>query len=149
MRLTEEIITLHEDWDFRPSLYTAFTLNDSKHDGTDHPLVNASQDIVPGMPHGLWVVSPDRDGPANGGLSAKYTASRRVSMTADWYTDAYWMVDAYVCFRGEALSDLLRSTELAIVANNLLDTPYLSAITKNAAWLGAARTISMSATVSF
>jgi len=68
---------------------------------------------------------------------------------ADWYTDPYWTVDAYVTFRGEALSDLLRSTEFSIVANNLRDTPYLSAITENAAWLGAPRTISMTTTISF
>ncbi|MCY4646405.1 MAG: TonB-dependent receptor [Gammaproteobacteria bacterium] len=138
----------------RTSLYTALTLNDSKYLGTDDPLVDASQGIVPGtdvtgVPPRLWVVSLDRDGPLGGGLSAKYTAARRVSLTADWYTDAYWTVDAYVSFRGEALSDLFRSTEFSIVANNLLDTPYLSAITENAAWLGAARTISTTATVSF
>ena len=32
---------------------------------------------------------------------------------------------------------------------DLLDKAYLSAITENAAWLGAPRTISMTATVSF
>ena len=47
------------------------------------------------------------------------------------------------------LSELLRSTEFSIVANNLLDKAYLSAITENAAWLGAPRTISMTATISF
>ena len=62
---------------------------------------------------------------------------------------SYWLVDAYVSFSGEALSELLRSTEFSIVANNLFDKAYLSAITENAAWLGAPRTISMTATVSF
>ena len=138
----------------RTSLYTALTLNDSKYVGTDDPLVDASQGIVPGtdvtgVPPRLWVVSLDRTGPLGGGLSAKYTASRRVSLTADWYTDAYWVVDAYVSFSGEALSDLFRTTEFSIVANNVLDSPYLSAITENAAWLGAPRTISMTTTVSF
>ena len=138
----------------RTSLYSALTLNDSKYVGTDDPLVDASQGIVPGtdvtgVPPRLWVLSLDRTGPLGGGLSAKYTASRRVSLTADWETDAYWTVDAYVSFQGEALSDVFRSTEFSIVANNLLDTPYLSAITENAAWLGAPRTISMTATVSF
>ena len=138
----------------RTSLYTAITLNDSKYLGTDDPLADASQGIVPGtdvtgVPSRLWAVSLDRDGPLGGGLSAKYTAARRVSLTADWYTDAYWTVDAYVSFRGEALSDLIRSTEFSIVANNLLDTPYLSTITENAAWLGPPRTISMTATISF
>ena len=138
----------------RTSLYTALTLNDSKYVGTDDPLVDASQDIVPGtdvtgVPPRLWVVSLDRTGPLGGGLSAKYTAPRRVSLTADWYTDAYWVVDAYVSFSGEALSDLFRATEFSIVANNVLDSPYLSAITENAAWLGAPRTISMTVTISW
>ena len=138
----------------RTSLYTALTLNDSKYLGTDDPLIDASQGIVPGtdvagVPPRLWVLSLDRTGPLGGGLSAKYTAPRRVSLTADWYTDPYWVVDAYVTFRGEALSDLFRSTEFSILANNLLDSPYLSAITENAAWLGAPRTISMTVTASF
>ena len=136
------------------SFYTAFTFNDSKYIGTDDPLVDASQGIVPGtdvtgVPDRLWVLSLDRSGPLAGGLSAKHTSARRVSLSADWYADAYWMVDAYVRFSGEALSDLLRSTEFSIVANNLLDEAYLSAIAENAAWLGATRTVSMTATVSF
>ena len=81
----------------------------------------------------MWVVSLDRSGPLGTGLTAKYTSSRRVSLTADWYADDYWLVDAYVRFSGEALSELLRSTEFSIVANNLLDKAYLSAITENAA----------------
>ena len=136
------------------SFYTAFTFNDSEYIGTGDPLVDANQGIVAGtdvtgVPDRLWVVSLDRSGPLGMGLSAKYTSSRRVSLRSDWYADDYWLVDAYVSFSGEALSDLLRSTEFAIVANNLLDKAYLSAITENAAWLGAPRTISMTATVSF
>ena len=138
----------------RTSLYSALTLNDSEYVGTDDPLVDASQGIVPGsdvtgVPPRLWVVSLDRTGPLGGGLSAKYTAARRVSLTADWYTDAYWVADAYVSFQGEALSDLFGSTEFSIMANNVFDSAYLSAITENAAWLGAPRTISMTATISF
>ncbi|MXX73119.1 MAG: TonB-dependent receptor [Gemmatimonadetes bacterium] len=138
----------------RTSLYTALTLNDSKYLGTGDPLIDASQGIVPGtdvagVPPRLWVVSVDRDGPLGGGVSTKYTAARRVSLTADWYTDPYWTVDAYISFRGEAPGDLFRSTEFSIVANNVLDSPYLSTITENAAWLGASRTVSMTVTVSF
>ena len=136
------------------SFYTALTFNDSEYIGSGDPLVDANQGIVAGtdvtgVPDRLWVVSLDRSGPVGMGLSAKYTSSRRVSLRSDWYADAYWLVDAYVSFSGEALSDLLRSTEFTIVANNLLDKAYLSAITENAAWLGAPRTISMTATVSF
>ena len=138
----------------RTSFYTAVTQNDSEYIGTDDPLVDANQGIVAGtdvtgVPARLWVLSLDRSGPLGGGLSAKYTSTRRVSLTADWYADAYWVMDAYVRLSGEALSDLLRSTEFSIVANNLNDAAFLSAITENAAWLGAPRTISMTATVSF
>ncbi len=138
----------------RTSFYTAFTFNDSEYIGTGDPLVDANQGIVAGtdvtgVPDRLWVVSLDRTGPLGMGLTGKYTSSRRVSLRSDWYADDYWLVDAYVSFSGESLSDLLRSTEFAIVANNLLDKAYLSAITENAAWLGAPRTISMTATVSF
>ena len=136
------------------SFYTAYTFNNSEYIGSDDPLVDESQGIVAetdvtGVPDRLWVVSLDRIGPLRTGLTAKYTSPRRVSLTADWHTDAYWMVDAYVSFSGEALDPLLRSTEFSIVANNLLDKAYLSAITENAAWLGAPRTVSMTATVSF
>ena len=128
----------------RTSFYTAFTFNESEYIGTGDPLVDASQGLVAGtdvtgVPDRLWVVSLDRTGPLGMGLTAKYTSSRRVSLRSD----------AYVSCSGRALSDLLRSTEFAIVANNLLDKAYLSAITENAAWLGAPRTISMTATVSF
>ncbi len=138
----------------RTSFYTAFTVNDSEYLGSGDPLVDANQGIVAGtdvtgVPARLWVVSLDRSGPLGAGLTAKYTSPRRVSLLADWYADAYWLVDAYVSFSGEALSELLRSTEFSIVANNLFDKAYLSAITENAAWLGAPRTISMTATVSF
>ena len=136
------------------SFYTAYTFNDSTYLGSGDPLVDANQGIVAGtdvtgVPDRLWVVSLDRTGPLGTGLTAKYTSPRRVSLTSDWYADAYWMVDAYLSFSGAALSDLLRSTEFSIVANNLLDKAYLSAITENAAWLGAPRTISMTATISF
>ena len=90
---------------------------------------------------------PPRSPPARRWPAA--TSPWRVSLTADWYADAYWLVEAYVSVSGEALSDLLRSTEFTIVANNLLDKAYLSSITENAAWLGAPRTISMTATGSF
>ena len=133
---------------------TALTFNDSEYIGTDDPLVDASQGIVQGadvtgVPDRLWVLSLDRAGPLGGGLSAKYTSARRVSLTADWYADSYWIVDGYLRFAGDALSELLRSTEFSIVANNLLNEAYLSAVTENAAWLGATRTVSMTATVSF
>ena len=107
------------------AFYTAYTFNNSAYIGSGDPLVDTNQGIVAGtdvtgVPARLWVVSLDRSGPLGMGLSAKYTSSRRVSVRSDWYADAYWLVDAYVSFSGEALSDLLRSTEFSIVANNLV-----------------------------
>ncbi len=136
------------------SFYTAFTFNDSDYIGSGDPLIDVNQGVVAGtdvtgVPARLWVVSLDRSGPLGAGLTAKYTSPRRVSLISDWYTDPYWLVDAYISFAGESVSDLLRSTEFTIVANNLLDKAYLSAITENAAWLGAPRTVSITATVSF
>ena len=136
------------------SFYTAATFNGSEYVGSGDPLVDASQNIaagtdVTGVADKLWVVSLDRTGPLRTGLTAKYTSPRRVSLTADWKTEAYWLADAYVSLAGEALGPMLRSTEFSIVANNLFDKAYLSAITENAAWLGAPRTVSMTVTVSF
>ena len=134
--------------------YTAYTRNDSVYVGTGDALVDASQNIVSGsavagVPDRLWVVSLDRTGPLGMGLTGKYTSSRRVSLTTDWYTDAYWLVDAYLRFSLESVSERLKSTEVSIVANNLFDKSYLAAIVENAAWLGAPRTISMNMSVSF
>ncbi len=136
------------------SLYSAYTRNNSEYIGSGDAAVDAGQGTLPGtdvtgVPDQLWVVSVDRSGPFSAGISAKYTASRRVSLTADWYSDAYWIVDTYVRLSGESLSRLLRSTEFSLVANNLFDQTYLSAITENAAWLGAPRTISMTTAVTF
>ena len=138
----------------RTSFYTAYTFNDSQYVGTGDALVDASQNIQPGtdvtgVPDRLWVLSLDRSGPLGMGISGKYTSSRRVSLTADWYADAYWLVDAYLTFSVESLSDRFESAEVSLVANNLFDASYLAAIVENAAWLGAPRTISMNMSVSF
>ena len=128
----------------RASFYTAFTFNDSTYIGAGDPLVDASQGLVAGtdvtgVPDRLWVVSLDRTGPARHGADRQvHVFAARQPAMADWYADAYWLVDAYVSFSGEALGDLLRSTEFSLVANNLFDKAYLSAITENAAWLARA-----------
>ncbi|MYF40950.1 MAG: TonB-dependent receptor [Rhodothermaceae bacterium] len=136
------------------SLYSSYTRNNSEYIGSGNSVVDADQGTLPGtdvtgVPDQLWVVSVDRPGPLSAGLSAKYTATRRVSLTTDWYADAYWIVDAYVSLLGETLGQLFRSMEFSLVANNLFDEAYLSAITENAAWLGAPRTISMTTTITF
>ena len=138
----------------RTSFYTAWTFNDSQYVGTGDAQVDASQNIQPGtdvtaVPGRLWVLSLDRSGPLGMGISAKYTSSRRVSLTADWYADAYWLADAYLTFSVESLTGRFESAEVSLVANNLFDASYLAAIVENAAWLGAPRTISMNMSVSF
>ncbi|MDE2732449.1 MAG: carboxypeptidase-like regulatory domain-containing protein [Bacteroidota bacterium] len=136
------------------SAYTAFSVSDSEYIGSGDPAVDANQGIEPGtdvtgVPSRLWVVSLDRAGPLGAGVSAKYTARRRVSLTADWYADSYWMVDGYIRLSGATLGDMFRTTEFSLVGNNLFDVAYLSSITENAAWLGAPRSISLTATVTF
>ncbi len=138
----------------RTSFYTAWTFNDSQYVGTGDAQVDASQNIQPGtdvtaVPGRLWVLSLDHSGPLGMGISAKYTSSRRVSLTADWYADAYWLADAYLTFSVESLTGRFESAEVSLVANNLFDASYLAAIVENAAWLGAPRTISMNMSVSF
>ena len=138
----------------RTSFYTAWTFNDSQYVGTGDAQVDASQNIQPGtdvtaVPGRLWVLSLDRSGPLGMGISAKYTSSRRVSLTTDWYADAYWLADAYLTFSVESLTGRFESAEVSLVANNLFDASYLAAIVENAAWLGAPRTISMNMSVSF
>ena len=136
------------------TFYTAYTRNDSVYVGTGDPQVDALQSIAPGsdvtgVPDTLWVVSLDRAGPVGMGLTAKYTSARRVSLTVDWYADAYWLLDAYLTFSLESMSDRLASAEVSLVANNLLDASYLSAIVENAAWIGAPRTLAMNLSIAF
>ena len=134
------------------SVYSAFSVLNSEYVGSGDPLVDANQNIEPGtdvtgVPSQLWVFSVDKAGPLGIGASAKYTSKRRVSLTADWYADGYWLVDAYLRVSGETLGDMFRSTEFTLVANNLLNAAYLSAITENAAWLGAPRSVALTATI--
>ena len=139
---------------YQVSLYSAYTNNSSEYIGSGDSQVDAEQgtvegSVVAGVPDQLWVFTVDKSGPVGFGFSAKYTSRRRVSLVADWYADAYWMVDAYATFSGEALGQIFRSTNFSVVAHNLFDVAYLSAITENAAWLGGPRTISLSATLTF
>ena len=97
----------------RTSFYTACTFNDSQYVDTGEALVDASQNIEPGtdvtgVPDRLWVLSLDRPGPLGMSISDKYTSSRRVSLTADWYADAYWLVDAYLTFSVDGLGGPLQ-----------------------------------------
>lgn len=134
----------------RISLYSAYTRNHSEYIGSGDSLLDQSQGTVSGtditgVPDQLWVISADLSGPISTGISAKYTDSRRVSLVNDWYADPYWIVDAYFSLSRKETG----LVEISLIANNLFNAAYLSAITENAAWLGASRTISVTATVTF
>ena len=139
----------------RTSFYTAYTRNDSANLGTGDPLVDAAQGITPGsdvvgVPDTLWVVSLDHtDGPLATGVSGKYTSSRPITLDGSWRAHAYWLVDAYLTFALDGVSETLGGMELSLVANNLLDRAYLATIAGQGAFLGAPRAVSLNATVSF
>ena len=137
------------------SVYTAYTFNDSAYIGTGDPLVDAAQDITPGgdvvgVPETLWVLSVDHGGgPLAAGASGKYTSSRAITLDGGWRADAYWLVDAYLTFALDAVSERFDGLELSLVANNLLDKAYLATIAGQGAFIGAPRTISLNTTLSF
>ena len=83
------------------------------------------------------------------GISGKYTSARAVTLDGSWFTDGYLLVDAYLTFAFDTVSERLTDLELSLVANYLLDKRYLASITGQGAFLGAPRTISTTITVSF
>ena len=137
------------------SVYTAYTFNDSMYVGTGDPLVDAAQGITPGsdvvgVPETLWVLSADHsNGPLAVGASGKYTSARAITFDTSWRADGYWLVDAYLTFSLNSISETLEGMELSLVANNLLDKAYLATIVGQGAFLGAPRTISLNTTLSF
>ena len=137
------------------SVYTAYTFNDSMYIGTGDPLVDAAQGITPGsdvtgVPQTLWVLSVDHgSGPLAAGASGKYTSPRAITLDNRWRAHAYWLVDAYLTYSLDAVSEKLDGLELSLVANNLLDKVYLATIAGQGAFLGAPRTISLNTVVSF
>ena len=137
------------------SLYAAYTANHSRYIGSGDAMVDAAQGVTPGgdvvgVPDTLWVVSLDRGaGPVSTGLSGKYTSSRAVTLDGAWRADGYWLLDAYLTYSFDDVSESLRGLELSLVANNLLDTAYLATIAGEGAFLGAPRTVSLNTTVSF
>jgi outer membrane receptor protein involved in Fe transport len=98
----------------------------------------------------MFVLSADyQDDLFRAGVSGKYTGERFVNLDNTFPADEYFLVDAYVGVRGEAIADVLKAIELSLVVNNLLDTDYLGGISGNAAWIGAPRTVTFTATLDF
>ena len=137
------------------SLYAAYTSNRSRYIGTGDPQVDAAQGITPGgdvvgVPDTLWVLSLARTaGLMSTGVSGKYTSSRAITLDGSWRADGYWLLDAYLTYSLDGVSERLQGLELSLVANNLLDTVYLATIAGEGAFLGAPRTISLTTRVSF
>ena len=137
------------------SVYAAYTHADASYIGTGDPLVSAAQGINPGDPVAggpdrLMVLSLDHlRGALAAGISAKYTGERPVLLDGSWTADAYWLTDLYVNYTLDQPFAGVESIELALTANNLLDEPYLSTIAGPGSFLGAPRTVTGTATVSF
>ena len=137
------------------SFYTAYTYNDSMYIGTGDPVVDAAQGVTPGsdvagVPERLWVLSVDRSGgPVTAGVSGKYTSDRAITLDGSWRAHAYWLVDVYLTFTVDAVSETLGRLDVSLVGNNLLDRAYLATIATQGAFLGAPRTISLTTTLSF
>jgi len=137
------------------SIFGSYTYIDATYRGTGDPLVDAAQGITPGnrvtgIPENMFVLSADyQDDLFRAGVSGKYTGERFVNLDNTFPADEYFLVDAYVGVRGEAIADVLKAIELSLVVNNLLDTDYLGGISGNAAWIGAPRTVTFTATLDF
>ena len=142
---------LDDSW----TVYGAYTMNDSKYLGTGDPVVDAAQGITPGnavagVPDNMFVLTVDwASGPFNVGVSTKYTDERPVSLDNTFIADDYWLTDIYVNVSGDRLGDALRGATLRLVVNNLLDEDYLGGIAGGGAWIGAPRTVALTAEARF
>jgi outer membrane receptor protein involved in Fe transport len=134
------------------SLYAAYTYNDSTYLGTGNSILDDQAGITPGLEvlgiaEKQFVVSVDWAGESLfTGISAKYTGDRFANTTNTWKVDSYTVVDAYV---GTTFYGIGDGMTLNLVANNLFDEDYLGSIVNNGAWLGAPRTVSLTATIDF
>jgi len=137
------------------TLYGSYTHIDAKYRGSGDATLDAENGIVAGntvtgIPDDMFVLSADwSSGPFRIGVSGKYTGKRYVDTANSWRADSYFLADAYVGVRGEAISDTLHALEFRLVANNLTDESYLGGIATNAAWIGAPRTITFTVTADF
>lgn len=144
------------DYTFNPAFnfYAAYTYSDATYAGTGDSAVDAAQGIVSGnevagIPEHQFVVSLNWTGEQmNAGISNKYTGERQVNTLNSWQADSYNVVDAYIGANLQSIG-FGEAVRLNLVVNNLLDEEYLGTIASNAAWLGAPRTVSLSAAIDF
>jgi hypothetical protein len=137
------------------SVLGTYTYIDATYRGTGDPLVDEAQGVTPGnrvtgIPKNMFVLSADYENELfRAGVSTKYTGERWVNLANTFPADDYMTVDAYIGVRGEAISDMFKAVDLTLVVNNALDADYLGGISGNAAWIGAPRTVTFTATLDF
>ncbi len=137
------------------SAYASYTYIDATYRGSGDSDDDEFLGLVPGnrvtgIPKNMLVLSADyEDDLFNFGVSGKYTGERQVNVANTFLADDYVTVDAYVGVRGEMISPSLKALDLSLVVNNALDADYLAGISGNAAWIGAPRTVTFTATLDF
>ncbi|MAZ86243.1 MAG: TonB-dependent receptor [Cellvibrionaceae bacterium] len=137
------------------NLYFAYTYSDASYLGSGDSAVDQANGITPdnsvaGIPENQFVSSLDwSNGIFSAGVSAKYTDDRYVDQGNSWTADAHTVADLYIGATVENVAGLSSDLKLNFVVNNLFDEEYLGTIAENAAWLGGARTASLSATLDF
>ncbi|WKD51463.1 TonB-dependent receptor domain-containing protein [Microbulbifer spongiae] len=145
------------DYDLGESfnLYTSYTLINATYLGSGDAAVDEAQGITPGntvvgIPEQLFVVGLDWNSELlYGGVSSKFTGDRYVDTNNTWVADAYITTDAYIGINLIEINPALTAVNLNLVVNNLFDTDYLGTVVSGGAWIGAPRTLSLSASVDF
>lgn len=137
------------------SVFGTYTYIEASYLGSGDAVVDEQLGLVPdnkvaGIPENMFVLSlAYDDGLFRAGASGKYTGDRFVDVANTFEAANYVTVDAYMGVRGEAIAEVLQAVDLSLVVNNLFDKGYLGGISGNAAWVGAPRTVTLSATLDF
>ena len=137
------------------TLYGSYTYIDATYKGTGDPLVDEAVGIIPGnrvtgIPKHMFVLSADYSGEFfRAGLSGKYTGDRAVNVANTFMAEHYTTLDAYVGVKGDMISDTLQAVDFNLTVNNVTDEDYLGGISGGGAWIGAPRTVVLTATIDF
>ncbi|WP_444921647.1 TonB-dependent receptor domain-containing protein [Microbulbifer sp. CnH-101-G] len=150
-------LELSLDYDISDSLnlYTSYTQIDATYIGTGDATVDETLGLTPGndvvgIADHLLVIGLDWNSEIfYGGISSKYTGDRHVDLDNTWVADAYMVTDAYLGLDLVDLNPALSGLNLNLVVNNLFDEDYLGTVVSGGAWIGAPRTVSLSATLDF
>lgn len=137
------------------SLYLSYSMNDASYLGTADTAVDdflglvAGNEVV-GIAENQFVASLDWAGDhLSAGVSAKFTGERYADTANTWLVDSYVVTDAYLGTTIDNMGGFLDGMNLNLVVNNMLDEDYLGSVVNNGAWIGAPRTVSLSASFDF